>query len=195
MSLFLLGADSLTLDPHKGLFLPYGTGAVLIRDGRRLQASFHYEANYMQDALGARDEISPAEISPELTRHFRGLRLWLPLKLAGVAAFRAALEEKLLLARYFYEALQAEKGFEVGAPPDLSIVTFRYVPARGDANEFNRRLVQAVQNEGKVFLSSTMLEGKFIIRLAVLSFRTHLAQIEQTLDVLRETARRLPAAR
>ena len=65
------------------------------------------------------------------------------------------------------------------------------VPARGDANEFNRRLVQAVQNEGKVFLSSTMLEGKFVIRLAVLSFRTHLEQIEQTIEVLRDTARRL----
>ncbi len=145
----------------------------------------------MQDAGAVRDEVSPANVSPELTRHFRGLRLWLPLKLAGVAAFRAALEEKLLLARHFYEALRAVDGFELGPSPDLSVVIFRALPRRGDANEFNRRLVQAVQNGGWVYLSSTSLGGKFVIRLAVLSFRTHLAQIEEAIDVLKETARRL----
>jgi len=78
-----------------------------------------------------------------LSRHFRGLRLWLPLKLIGVAPFRAALEEKLLLARYFYEKMQSIDGFEVGPPPDLSIVTYRYMPKRGDVNEFNQRLNHA----------------------------------------------------
>lgn len=179
-------SDSLVMDPHKGLFLPYGTGAVLVKDKQKLFDSFWYQANYMQDAAKGSDELSPADISPELTKHFRGLRLWLPLKLVGIAPFRAAIEEKLLLARYFYEQIQRVDGFEVGPYPDLSVVTYRYIPKKGDANEFNERLVNEVQNDGRVFISSTMLDGKFTLRLAVLSFRTHLKTIDLTLHILKE---------
>jgi aromatic-L-amino-acid decarboxylase len=184
-------ADSLVMDPHKTLFLPYGTGAVLVRDGDKLYASHHEGADYMQDGLAAIEEPSPADLSPELTRHFRGLRLWLPLKLLGVAPFRAALSEKILLARYFHEKIQGVAGFEVGPRPELSVATYRYRPARGDANEFNRHLAEEVQKDGRVFVSSTVLDGRFTLRLAVGVYRTHLDAIEQTIEVLQEKARRL----
>ena len=178
--------DSIVMDPHKGLFLPYGTGAVLVKKKDHLQAAHAYQANYMQDADEAADEYSPADHSPELTRHYRGMRMWLPLKLFGLSPFRACLEEKLLLTRHFYEEIQKIEGFQVGPYPDLSVMTYRYVPARGDANEFNRRLVGEVQKDGRVFITSTMLEDTFVLRLAVLSFRTHLDTIEQALEVLKE---------
>jgi aromatic-L-amino-acid/L-tryptophan decarboxylase len=181
-------SNSLVMDPHKGLFLPYGTGAVLVKDQRHLYNAFWYQANYLQDALTAGGERSPADLSPELTKHFRGLRCWLPLKLLGLTPFRAALEEKLLLARYFYDEIQKIDGFAVGPYPDLSVVTYRYVPKRGDANDFNERLVKEIQRDGRIFLSSTMLDGKFTLRLAVLSFRTHLTTIDLTLQILKEKA-------
>ena len=183
-------SDSLVIDPHKGLFLPFGTGALLVKEGQKLYQAYAHDANYLQDKdyLVSQAELSPADLSPELTRHFRGLRLWLPLKLLGVAPFRAALEEKLLLARHFHQTLSQVDGFEVGPVPDLSIVTYRYQPQRGDANDFNRRLVQAVQSDGRIFISSTMLDGHFTLRLAILSFRTHLAQVEAAIEVLREKA-------
>jgi aromatic-L-amino-acid/L-tryptophan decarboxylase len=186
-------SDSVVLDPHKGLFLPFGSGAVLVREGRHLLDAHHYDASYLQDkdALASGDEVSPADLSPELSRHFRALRLWLPLKLAGVAPFRAALEEKLLLARYFHERMRLEDGFEVGPAPDLSIVAVRYVPTRGDPDAFNRKLINAVQRDGRVFLSSTQIEGKFTLRVAILSLRTHLDTIEQTIEILREEAKQL----
>jgi len=186
-------SDSVVLDPHKGLFLPFGSGAVLVREGRHLLAAHHYDASYLQDtsALASGDEVSPADLSPELTRPFRALRLWLPLKLAGVAPFRAALEEKLLLAQHLHERMRLEDGFEVGPPPDLSIVTLRYLPRRGDADAFNRKLINAVQRDGRVFLSSTKIDGKFTLRIAVLSLRTHLDTIEQAIEILREKAKLL----
>ncbi|HZD53290.1 MAG TPA: aminotransferase class I/II-fold pyridoxal phosphate-dependent enzyme [Woeseiaceae bacterium] len=184
-------SDSAVIDPHKGLFLPFGSGALLVRDRERLAAANRYHANYMQDAVRPEVELSPADLSPELSRPFRGLRLWLPLKLCGLAPFRAALEEKLMLARHFHTRLSALPGWEVGPAPDLSVVTYRYRPPRGDADDFNRRLIEAVQQDGRVFISSTRLEGRFTLRLAVLHFRTHLAEIELALELLQHYAKQL----
>ncbi|MFQ5675876.1 MAG: pyridoxal phosphate-dependent decarboxylase family protein, partial [bacterium] len=148
-------SDSIVIDPHKGLFLPYGSGAVLVKDRQKLLDAHYYMPNYLQDTLTSRDELSPADLSPELTKHFRGLRLWLPLKLLGVAPFRACLEEKIWLTRYFYEKIQEIEGFEVGPAPDLTVAIFRYLPKHGDANAFNQKLVQEIHRDGRIFLSST----------------------------------------
>ena len=181
-------SDSVVLDPHKSLFLPYGIGVVLVKDPAPMLAAHHYFGSYMQDAMRAPGEVSPAEVSPELTKHFRALRMWLPLKLIGVAPFRAALEEKLLLARYFRRKVAA-LGFEVGPEPDLSIVTYRWAPAGAsleESNRLNQQIVDGVMKDGRVFLSSTMIDGRFTLRLAVLAFRTHRKTIDLALRVLKE---------
>ena len=179
-------SDSIVMDPHKGLFLPYGTGALIVKNGELLQRSQYYEANYLQDALSSTEEISPADLSPELTRHFRGLRMWMPLILHGLAPFRAALEEKIQLCRYFYHELEAIPGMERGPFPELSVALYRYVPRGADPNEFNARLLRAVQRDGRIFLSSTTIDGVYYLRLAVLCFRTHLRHVDLALEVLRE---------
>ncbi|WP_441000085.1 pyridoxal phosphate-dependent decarboxylase family protein [Fodinibius sp. SL11] len=184
-------SDSATIDPHKGLFLPYGSGALLVKDGQKLYDSQHMSANYLQDTYKATEEASPADLSPELSKHFRGLRMWLPLQLFGIKPFRAALDEKLMLTRYFHNEIQQIDGIEVGPKPELSIAFFRYVPESGDANEFNKKLVDAIHRDGRVFLSSTHLDGTIYLRLAVLHFRTHLDEIELILSVLREMINKL----
>jgi aromatic-L-amino-acid decarboxylase len=181
-------AHSIVLDPHKGMFIPYGSGAVLVRNVSWLAQSQTYEADYMQDAVADEGEYSPADLSLELTRPFRGLRFWLPLKLFGVAPFRAALEEKMWLARYFHEQLENTPGWEMGPYPELSVVTFRYVPKLGDANLLNKRLVEAVREDGRVFISSTKINGNFVLRLAVLHFRTHLDRVDYVLEFLKRKA-------
>ena len=185
-------ADSIVMDPHKGLGLPYGTGAVLIRNGQQLSRSNAYYADYMQDAKHpVHDEetvFSPADYSLELTRPFRGPGMWFPLKLFGLKPFRAALSEKIWLARYFHQALDRLEGFETGPYPDLSIVTFRYRPDSGDANALNRQLLQTVHADGRVFITSTMIDGKFTLRLAVLNFRTHRETIDYLLELLQRSA-------
>ncbi len=183
-------SDSVAIDPHKGFFLSYGLGAILVKDVAALYQSHHYRANYMQDALGDFDELSPADLSPELTKHFRALRMWLPLHLYGLNPFRATLEEKVLLCRYFYEEVQ-KIGFEVGPFPELSIMIYRYVPSKGSANIFNEKLVKFLQVDGKVFASSTKIEDVFWIRMAVLSFRSHRKHVERCLQRLKEGVAKL----
>jgi len=178
-------SDSLAIDPHKGLFLSYGSGAILIKNTKALYQTHRYTANYMQDAYTLEEDPSPADLSPELTKHFRGLRMWISLQLLGVTPFRAALEEKILLCNYFYKEIQ-KLGFEVGPQPDLSIAIFRYVPKTGDANAFNQKLVEQIKQDGRVFFSSTTIEGVHWIRIAVLAFRTHLVQVETALGLLKK---------
>ena len=178
-------SDSLILDPHKGFFLPGGLGVVLVRDGSKLFNAYHARGTYMQDMLQD-TERSPCDLSPELTRPFRALRFWLPFKVLGTAPFAAALEEKLLLAQYFHERISEFEGIEAGPPPDLSIVTFRYVPETGSADEFNKRLVDALRDDGRIFLTSTTMAGRYTIRLAVLGYNTHLQAIETALTAISE---------
>jgi len=173
--------DSVALDPHKTLFLPYGTGAALVREGRHLLDAFSATAAYMHQPLGADVGPSPGDLSTELTRHFRALRLWLPLQLAGVAAFRAAQAEKLALARYFHARLAELDGWDPGPPPDLSVVAFRYLPKRGDVDDFNERLMAHVQQEGRVMLSGTRINGSYRLRCAILCFRTHLEHVDEAI--------------
>jgi glutamate/tyrosine decarboxylase-like PLP-dependent enzyme len=182
---------SVAMDPHKGLFLPFGSGALIVRDEQQLAESHRYSASYLDDARGSGGVFSPADLSLELSRPFRGLRLWLPLKLFGLAPFRAALDEKLLLARYFHSQLAERPGWVVGPAPDLSVVTYRYLPERGDANDFNRRLLQAVADDGRAVISATEIDGAYTLRLAILHYRTHLDHVDGLLELLTREAARL----
>ena len=183
-------ADSLVVDPHKGLFLPYGLGAVLVKDKQAVYRSHVYRANYMQDAVAEETPVNPADVSPELTKHFRSLRLWLPLQLHGLEPFVACLEEKLLLTTYFRDRLK-EFGFELGPKPDLSVSYFWYPLPNGDENEFNERLMKEIHNDGEVFLSSTIIDGKFVIRIAILSFRTKIETIDRAMIMIEKAVKKV----
>jgi glutamate/tyrosine decarboxylase-like PLP-dependent enzyme len=185
-------SDSLIIDPHKGLFLPYGLGVVLVKNAGHLKYSNRFDATYMQDAFRGNEELSPAELSPELTKHFRGLRLWLPLKLHGVAPFRDCLKEKLTLAKYFHLEVQ-KLGFECKNYPELSVVAYRYVYEDGDSDTFNKKLLEEIVADGRVFASSTVLDGDFTLRFACLSFRSHLSSVDTLLSVLKENVDKLKA--
>lgn len=182
-ALFGIGrADSVTLDPHKGMFLPYGTGCLLARDPGALRRAHGSPADYLPAMQDDPDFVDYCELSPELSRDFRGLRVWLPLKLLGAGAFRRALDEKLDLTRACFEAVSALPGIEVVAAPQLSLFAFRHVPAGlGEGAELdahNRRLLAAINRRGRVYLTATVLQGRFVLRICVLSFRTHRDRVE-----------------
>ncbi len=179
-------SDSVALDPHKGLFVPFGMGVVLVRDADAMRSAYSFTARYIARGGDTLEEPSPMDLSPELSRPFRALRLWLPLQILGTAPYEAALEEKLLLARYAHARLREVEGVEVGPEPDLSVVVFRALPHHGDPDDFNVRLERAIQDDGRVSLSSTTLGGARYLRLAVLSPRTHRDDIDLAIQVTRE---------
>jgi aromatic-L-amino-acid decarboxylase len=126
-----------------------------------------------------------SQYSPELSRPFRGLRVWLPFKMHGAGAFRAQLEEKLALARLAADRLRAMPGIEILAEPQLSLLAFRLAPAgvpEAELNELNHRFLDRVNARQRVYLTPTRLRGRFAPRICVLSFRTHRERMEMALE-------------
>ncbi len=180
--------DSIVLDPHKGLFIPYGTGSLLVRDGEALRKAHALHAEYLPPMQEDPDFVDFCLYSPELSRDFRGLRVWLPIKLHGIGAFRANLDEKLDLAEWATDQLRSIPGIEIVAEPQLSIVAFRLADATlsTDAqNNLNRRLLDRINARQRVYLTSTTLGGRFVIRICVLSFRTHKDRLQAALEDIR----------
>ncbi|MEP6759660.1 MAG: aminotransferase class V-fold PLP-dependent enzyme [Actinomycetota bacterium] len=178
-------ADSITLDPHKGMFLPYGTGGLIVRD-REAMRDAHFEgAAYLQDLPPSGELPNYNELTPELSRDVRGLRVWFPLVLHGVEAFRDALDEKLDLTTRITAALRADPNIEIGWDPQLTVVAFRM---RGGDEERSRRLLERINATKRVFLSSTLVRGSYWLRVCIVSHRTHADRIDECAAIIGEAA-------
>ncbi|HSP94126.1 MAG TPA: aminotransferase class I/II-fold pyridoxal phosphate-dependent enzyme [Thermoanaerobaculia bacterium] len=186
-------SDSITLDPHKSLFLPYGVGSLLVRDGDALKRAHALSAAYLPSMQEDPDLVDFNQISPELSRSWRGLRVWLPIKMHGIEPFRANLDEKLDLAAWAADELRRTPGVEILAEPQLSIVAFRW---RGEGfdgealNRINRDLLERINSKKRIYLTGTMLKAargaeRFAIRICVLSFRTHAERMREGMEDIR----------
>lgn len=178
-------ADTITLDPHKGLFLPYGTGCLLARDATALRAAHEERAHYLPPV--SQDDALPdfSSFSPELTRDFRGLRLWLPLHLHGVDAFAQALDEKLDLAGMAYQRLAEVPELEVPWQPQLSMVAFK---PRGAGDRETTELLRRINASNRVWLSSGAVRGETFLRMCILSHRSRPGRIEEALEIIAAAA-------
>ncbi len=161
-------ADSIAVDAHKGLQIPYGVGALLVADGRRLIAAHGGDGPYLPSERRQAGVPDFSAMGTELTRPFRGLDLWLPLQLHGVARFRAELDRMLDLAARTARRLRAIPGVTLLAEPTLSIVAFTC----GETPCTTRDVLAHVNDSGEVHVSGTTIDGRPVIRMAFLNFRT-----------------------
>ncbi len=185
-------ADSLTLDPHKGLFLPYGTGALLVRDGAALRAAHAASAGYLPHMSETGEFYDPSQYGPDLSRGFPGLRVWLAVKLYGTERLKAAVLEKRRLALWAAEEIARIPSIRMVAPPQLSLFAFE-LDAPGLTRELRNRATEAllenVTRRGRVMMTGCTVDGRFLGRVCVLSFRTKRKDIETCVEQLREAAR------
>ncbi len=186
--------DSLSLDPHKWLFVPVDTGCVLVRDGSALRTAFAYAADYVN--VVASPEMSDYAFwdhGPELTRRFRALKIWMTLKTYGLHAIGAVIERNIMLARRLAALVDASDDFELLAPVPLSIVCFRHTGTGRDAqsaslDDFNRELMLRAQREGHVYLSNARIGDRFALRACIVNHRTRDEDLTVLLDELRRCA-------
>src|SRR5436190_7982371 len=191
-------ADSLSLDAHKWLYTPIDAGCLLFRDQALAQRAFSAdEADYIKIHEQDDDEsFAFWDYGVELSRRFRALKIWMTLRYYGIRKISEAIAEDISLAEYFGQQVTAAKDFELLAPVELSICCFRYVPkelqaapaSETDLNEVNTRIMHAVQRGGEAYLSNATVNGKFALRACVTNFRTTRADIDFTLNVIRNAA-------
>jgi aromatic-L-amino-acid/L-tryptophan decarboxylase len=186
-------AHSVAFDLHKWGSAPYGLGAVLVRDAEAHHRAFQTEAAYLSPLpRGVAAADYPAnELGPELSRGFRGLRLWMAWKEHGTARLARAIEMNVTQAAQLGERIGREPELELMAPVSLNLCCFRFrgreplAPERLDA--LQTEIVMRIQESGLAVPSTTRLRGRTVIRLALVNHRTRAADLEMLLDaVLRE---------
>jgi len=201
-------ADSFTLDPHKWLFQPFDCAVLLVRDRQTLRHAFHVrqdEAEYLQDARGAGEEVNLWDYSPELTRPFRALKLWMSLQVFGADAFAAAINRTFYLGELSEKQLRADALWEIVTPAQMAVLTFRAVPPKlktatrdpamkNRLGALNRAIAARMQADGLALVLSTELRGETVLRLCTINPRTTEDDIARTVAALTESAHRSIAA-
>ena len=192
-------ADSVSLDPHKWLYVPVDAGCLLFRDDFAVRPAFNTdEADYIK-VHGLVDDETFAywDYGIELSRRFRALKVWLTLRYYGADRIAEAISEDIALAHYFGETVAAADDFELVAPVELSICCFRFVPPglknEPELDQLNQKILAGIQKDGRAYVSNATVTGKFALRACITNFRTTKTDIDKTIDVVREIAKKVMA--
>jgi aromatic-L-amino-acid/L-tryptophan decarboxylase len=172
-------ADSVAIDPHKWLFQPYECGVLLVRHPGALAAAFALHPEYLADVSGRTGEVNFFDRGVQLTRGFRALKVWMTLKVYGLAAIRRGIEHGIRTAERAEELLRSA-GWEITTPAQLGIVSFR----RGDDAARHLRTVSEMQAEGVAAISSTVLHGVTVLRMCTINPATSESDLELTVSAL-----------
>ena len=188
-------ADSVAMDPHKWLYAPYEAGATLVRDTATLRAMFAHRAEYLalEEQWYLEGPVWLSDMGPQLTREFRALSVWAVMQAVGLEHYRELWRNDIAVAREIARQAALEPRLEVLAPTDLSCFCVRYRPERGDANAFNRMLLDRTHRDGRMFVSGTTLDGKFALRGCVTNFRSTAADARLCVEIILELGKRLEA--
>jgi glutamate/tyrosine decarboxylase-like PLP-dependent enzyme len=203
-------ADSISLDPHKWLYVPIDSGCLLFRDEARARAAFSFDgADYIKvHEQNEAEAFAFWNYGPELSRRFRALKIWLTLRYYGVNRIARTITEDNAIATYLGEQVEAATDFELLATPELSVCCFRYLPPAfqsrlqsgneaahtavdAELDQLNTHIMNAVQRGGRAYLSSATIRGKFALRACITNFRTTRTDIDRTLEIIREAAKAL----
>jgi aromatic-L-amino-acid decarboxylase len=179
-------SDSVSIDPHKSMFVTFGCGALIVKDKNAVRDALNFSGSYMREV---NLDSSPSSMSPELTRPFRALQLWLPMVVMGVAPYRAAVEEKMLLARYAHQRVSQFSHFWVGPEPMLSTLVFRFQSGNQEHDDrINDHIAKTISLEGHFYASTTQLDGVVTLRISILTLGTHRDTIDGYLDRVQSVA-------
>ncbi len=184
-------ADSVVFDLHKAMSLAYGTGCLLVKNKEHMRFNYPGAKTYMPPSISENEmnlRVDYADISPELSRDYRGLRVWLPIKTLGIGPFILNLEEKLQLSTWFNQELKKNPKVEVVADPQLTIQAF-HVKVSSDLeknNQATQKLLEKINHHGTLFVSACTIDGKKCIRLCFLSFRMHFARLEKAYNEIQK---------
>jgi glutamate/tyrosine decarboxylase-like PLP-dependent enzyme len=201
-------ADSVTLDPHKWLYIPYECGCVLVKEPEKLRRAFSMTAPYLRGSLPSEyTGLDYLEYGPQMSRGFRALKVWMSLKHYGVEGYRRLLAQNVKCAEHLDQLVRQSADFEAFHEPTLFIYSFRYAPEAlrtaaeqskeksAEINEYldqlNQQIADEIQISGVAFLMTSKVRGRIVLRLSICSHRTTLDDIDRVFAKLKELGERL----
>jgi len=186
-------ADSVTIDPHKWFYAPLDAGAILVRDERRLTASFGMKPSYLTDEFDRTKERYQYYVHGlEQSRRFRGLKVWVSFKRYGTRQIGEWIDNNVRQARHLHSLVVSHPDFEAASNPPMSAICIRYKGADPDeqrSRELHAYVMQRVEESGKFWISTTELKGKSWFRINPVNFRTRTEHMEQLLALLERECR------
>ena len=186
------GAESIVVNPHKWLFVPIDLSVLFVRDPELLRRTFSLVADYL--VTPESDVRNYMDYGLQLGRRFRALKLWFAIRTYGVHGLQQHLRAHIALAQEFAGWVAAEPGWEIAAPHPLSVVCYRFVPPQRDdaaVDALNAAIMDDVNADGRIFISSTKLRGRTVLRLAIGNERTTRADVVLAWRIIRAAAARL----
>jgi aromatic-L-amino-acid decarboxylase len=185
-------ADTLTLDPHKWLYVPFECGCLLARDPSALERAFSVHPEYLQDVKARESEVNFSDYGEQLTRYARALKVWFSVQYWGTDAIARAQEHGMALAAFAESLVREAPELEVLTPAQFSIVCFRVHPRGMDGaatlNDLNERVNARVNRSGFVLMSSTRLRDALSLRLCIPGHRTTESDIRDVIALVRRSA-------
>jgi glutamate/tyrosine decarboxylase-like PLP-dependent enzyme len=186
--------DSIGLDGHKWLYVPFDVGCILVRDPARLREAFNFTRAYLRGSSDEEGRFEPMECIFQLSRSARALKVWMTFLAYGSNRLRSAIEHNIVIMRYMGELIEKAKDFELLAPVPLSAVCFRYRPAGLGEEQLaalNQALPKAIERDGRVFLTGTTVRGLPALRACTVNHRTTKNDVAFVLEVVRELGSQL----
>jgi aromatic-L-amino-acid decarboxylase len=185
-------SDSLTLDPHKWLYVPFECGCLLVKDPKTLESAFSVHPEYLRDVRVQESEVNFSDYGEQLSRYSRALKVWFSVQYYGTESIRAEQDRAMELAELAERIVREAPDMEVLTPAQFGIVCFRLHP-KGlndveELNSLNDRVNARVNKTGFVLMSSTSLRGALSMRLCIPGYRTTEEDIRAVLDLVRKTA-------
>jgi glutamate/tyrosine decarboxylase-like PLP-dependent enzyme len=196
-------ADSVAVDPHKWLYAPLEAGCALVRDPQVLIDTFSYHPSYYKfDEVDREAPLNYIDLGPQNSRGFRALKVWMGLRQVGRQGYIEMISDDARLARHLFSLVDSHETLEPFTQ-NLSITTFRYVPAGlegGSAkvesylNRLNEELLARLQLSGEAFLSNAVIGDKYLLRACIVNFRTSLEDIEALPEIVVRIGREVDIA-
>lgn len=191
-------ADSVALDAHKWLYAPFEAGCALIKDQQALRDTFSMLPDYLRLDTGNPERLDMMEYGFQLSRNFKALKIWMAFQAYGAEALRSAIQENIETMRYLGSLIEKSADFELLAPVPLSAVCFRYRTSEKRRHEdesflalLNRKLLETVEQDGRVFITGTLIRGRTALRACSVNHRLKRQDVEYLLDILRELGARV----
>jgi aromatic-L-amino-acid decarboxylase len=183
-------ADSITIDPHKWFYAPLDAGAILVKDDRRLTASFGMKPSYLTDELDRANERYQYYVHGfEQSRRFRGLKVWMGFKRYGANQIGQWIDNNVRQAKHLHALVAGHPEFEAASEPPMSAICIRYRRADLDetqSRELHAEVARRIEQSGKFWFSTTELKGKTWFRINPVNFRTRTEHIDQLLALLED---------